>query len=163
MAYEPNNIQNEMAYFYAVVKNMDLNDNIKRAKVCEHEAPFEEGICDYFSDVSIMDKQLSETSLLSWIEFIENEKLHTAIKSLKTEDQILISQVVNEGKTWQELASMYEIDQSNVRKRFNKIIRILKNLLFKKIIFMFDKFCAKMQPQKHSLISRRVNLHNLSF
>lgn len=132
MAYEPNNIQNEMAYFYAVVKNMDLNDNIKRAKICEHEAPFEEGICDYFSDVSIMDKQLSETSLLSWIEFIENEKLHTAIKSLKTEDQILISQVVNKGKTWQELASMYEIDQSNVRKRFNKIIRILKNLLFKK-------------------------------
>ena len=132
MAYEPNNIQNEMAYFYAVVKNMDLNDNIKRAKVCEHEAPFEEGICDCFSDVSIMDKQLSETSLLSWIEFIENEKLHTAIKSLKTEDQILISQVVNEGKTWQELASTYKIDQSNVRKRFNKIIRILKNLLFKK-------------------------------
>ncbi len=38
MAYEPNNIQNEMAYFYAVVKNMDLNDNIKRAKICEHEA-----------------------------------------------------------------------------------------------------------------------------
>ncbi len=79
-----------------------------------------------------MDKQLSETSLLSWIEFIENEKLHTAIKSLKTEDQILISQVVSECKTWQELASMYEIDQSNVRKHFNKIIRILKNLLFKK-------------------------------
>ena len=132
MAYEPNNIQNEMAYFYAVVKNMDLSDNLKRAKICEHEVPFEEGISDYLSDVSIMDKQLSETSLLSWIEFIENEKLHTAIKSLKTEDLILISQVVNEGKTWQELASMYEIDQSNVRKHFNKIIRILKNLLFKK-------------------------------
>ncbi len=125
-------IKNEIAYFYKVIKNMDSKDNIKNSKIREHEISLQEIVYDNFSDDFDVDKRLFGKHLLSLIEFIENEKLHTAIKSLKTEDQILISQVVNEGKTWQELASMYEIDQSNVRKRFNKIIRILKNLLFKK-------------------------------
>lgn len=31
------NIKNELAYFYAVVKNMDLDNNVKQAKINKHE------------------------------------------------------------------------------------------------------------------------------
>ncbi|MBQ6144046.1 MAG: sigma-70 family RNA polymerase sigma factor [Clostridia bacterium] len=126
------NIKNELDYFYAVVKNMDLNDRIKQSKINKHEIPLEENIYDHFLDLNNMDKQLSKTNLLNWIEFIENQRLYRAIKSLEIEDQILISHVMNECKTWQELAETYGITQANVKNRFNKIIRILKVLLFKK-------------------------------
>ena len=61
-----------------------------------------------------------------------NEKLHKAIKNLSIEDQIFISYIVRECKTQQELASKYGINQSSVRNKFNKILRILKNSIFRK-------------------------------
>ncbi len=53
-----------------------------------------------------MDKQLFQTSLLGWIELIENGSLHKALKSLKIEDQIFISYIVKECKTQRELAQI---------------------------------------------------------
>ena len=87
---------------------------------------------DEFSNASDVDKQLFEKNLLGWIELVENENLHKALKSLKIEDQIFISYIVKECKTQQELASKYGINQSSVKNRFSKILRILKNLLSKK-------------------------------
>lgn len=89
-------------------------------------------IYDAFSNEFDVDKQLFQTSLLGWIELIENESLHKALKSLKIEDQIFISYIVKECKTQQELASKYGINQSSVKNRFGKILRILKNLMSKK-------------------------------
>ena len=79
-----------------------------------------------------MDKLLFKNSLLGWIELIENERLHKAVKSLSIEDQIFISYIVKECKTQQELASKYGINQSSIKNRFDKILRILKNLMSKK-------------------------------
>lgn len=133
MGNRPKDIQNEIAYFYAVVKNMDLNDSIKQSKIRSHEISLDETIYDRFSnlDLNDMDKQLSDTDLFSWIELIENEKLHKAIKGLNIEDQILISYVIKENRSWQELAVTYGISQTNIKNRFNKILRILKILLSK--------------------------------
>ena len=133
MGNRPKDIQNEIAYFYAVVKNMDLNDSIKQSKIRSHEISLDETIYDRFSnlDLNDMDKQLSDTDLFSWIELIENEKLHKAIKSLNIEDQILISYVIKENRSWQELAVTYGISRTNIKNRFNKILRILKILLSK--------------------------------
>ena len=36
------NIKNELAYFYKVIKNMDIKDNIKQSKINEHETPLDE-------------------------------------------------------------------------------------------------------------------------
>lgn len=132
MANKPNGIKNETAYFYAVVNRMDKDDDIKAAKIQDHEILVKEVIYNNFSDPTDMEYQLFQSGLLGWIELIENEKLYNAIKDLKMEDQILISHVIKECKTWQELAFDYGITQANVKNRFNKIIRILKTLLFKK-------------------------------
>ncbi len=125
-------IKNEIAYFYKVIKNMDSKDNIKNSKIREHEISLQEIVYDNFSDDFYLDKQLFEKNLLGWIELVENKNLHKALKSLKIEDQIFISYIVKECKTQQELASKYGINQSSVKNRFSKILRILKNLLSKK-------------------------------
>ena len=44
MGKHPNNIENEITYFYAVVKNMDLKDSITQSKIRKHEVSFEENI-----------------------------------------------------------------------------------------------------------------------
>ena len=125
-------IKSEMAYFYTVIKNMDKTDSIKNSKIQEHEVSIEDVIYDKESENIDIEKQAFEENLLGWIELIENEKLHKAIKNLSIEDQIFISYIVRECKTQQELASKYGINQSSVRNKFNKILRILKNSIFRK-------------------------------
>ena len=51
------NIKNELAYFYKVIKNMDIKENIKQSKINEHEMPFDEILYDQFSVGENMDKQ----------------------------------------------------------------------------------------------------------
>ena len=125
-------IKSEMAYFYTVIKNMDKKDSIKNSKIQEHEVSIEDVLYDKESENLDIENQAFEKNLLGWIELIENEKLHKAIKNLSIEDQIFISYIVRECKTQQELASKYGINQSSVRNKFNKILRILKNSIFRK-------------------------------
>ena len=98
-----NDIKNELAYFYTIIKNMDIKDSIKNSKVKEHEISLEEVIYDNCSDDFDVDKQVAEQSLLGWIELIENKNLHKAVKSLSIEDQIFISYIVKECRTQREL------------------------------------------------------------
>ena len=123
MGNRPDNIKNELAYFYKVIKNMDLYDDTKKLKIQKYEIPIEEVIYDEFSNTSDMDKQLFQTSLLGWIELVENENLHKALKSLKIEDQIFISYIVKECKTQRELAKIYGIAQKNICKKFERLIK----------------------------------------
>ena len=129
MGNRHDNIKNELAYFYKVIKNMDLQDSIKRSKIHEHEISIKEIVYDKFSDEYDLDKQLLQTNLLGWIELIENEKLHKAIKSLKIEDQIFVSYIVKTCKTQQELAKTYDVTQQYVSKRFNRILKKLRKLM----------------------------------
>jgi DNA-directed RNA polymerase specialized sigma subunit len=129
MGNRPDNIKNELAYFYKVIKNMDLQDSIKRSKIHKHEISIKEIVYDKFSDEYDLDKQLLQTNLLGWIELIENEKLHKAIKSLKIEDQIFVSYIVKTCKTQQELAKTYDVTQQYVSKRFNRILKKLRKLM----------------------------------
>ena len=125
-------IKNEIAYFYKVIKNMDSKDNIKNSKIREHEISLQEIVYDNFLDDFYLDKQLFEKNLLGWIELVENENLHKALKSLKIEDQIFISYIVKECKTQRELAKIYHVDHRTVGRRFQKILNIIKKFLFKK-------------------------------
>lgn len=125
-------IKNEIAYFYKVIKNMDSKDNIKNLKIREREISLQEIVYDNFSDNFDVDKQLFEKNLLGWIELVENENLHKALKSLKIEDQIFISYIVKECKTQRELAQIYKVDHRTVGRRFQKILNIIKKFLFKK-------------------------------
>ncbi len=132
MGNRPDNIKNELAYFYKVIKNMDSYDDTKKSKIQIHEIPIEEVIYDEFLDISDMDKLLFKNSLLGWIELIENEKLHKALKSLKIEDQIFISYIVKECKTQRELAQIYNVDHKTVGRKIVKILNIIRKFLLKK-------------------------------
>ena len=122
MGNHDNKIKNELAYFYAVVQNMDLNDSIKQSKINEHEILLEESIYDYLNN---MDKQLYETNSLEWIELIENDNLRDAICGLNEEEKMLLNYVFYERRTQSEIAEIYDVTHQNVSK---KIIRILKKI-----------------------------------
>lgn len=129
MGNHHDNIKNKIAYFHKVIKNMDLKDSIKKSKIQKHEISIEEVMYDESSNMSDVDKQLLQINLLGWIELIENEKLHKAIKSLKIEDQIFVSYIVKTCKTQQELAKTYDVTQQYVSKRFNRILKKLRKLM----------------------------------
>lgn len=122
-------IKSEMAYFYTVIKNMDKKDSIKNSKIQEHEVSIEDVLYDKESENTDIEKQAFKENLLGWIELIENEKLHKAIKNLSIEDQIFISYIVKECKTQRELAEVYKMAQQNVSKKFSKIIEKLRKIL----------------------------------
>ena len=104
-------IKNELTYFYKVIKNMDIKDNIKQSKINECETPLDEILYDQLSVGENMDKHLEEQNLLGWIELIENQKLYEAVKSLSIEEQIFISYIVKEGRTQRELSRIYGVAQ----------------------------------------------------
>ena len=120
------NIKNELAYFYKVIKNMNIEDNIKQSKINEHEMPINEILYDQFSAGENMDKHLEERNLLGWIELIENPKLYEAVKNLPLEGQIFISYIVKESRTQTELSLKYEVTQPAICQRFNKLRKILR-------------------------------------
>ena len=120
------NIKNEIVYFYTVIKNMDMKDSIKKSKVNEYEIPLEEIIYDNFSNDFDVDKQCQDKNLLGWIELIENENLHKAVKSLSVEDQIFISYIVKECRTQRDLAQIYRVNQRTIGRKFEKILNKIK-------------------------------------
>ena len=61
------NIKNELAYFYKVIKNLDIKDSIKQSKINGHETPLDEILYNQVSVGENMDKHLEERNLLGWI------------------------------------------------------------------------------------------------
>ena len=122
-------IKSEMAYFYTVIKNMDKKDSIKNSKIQEHEVSIEDVLYDKELENADIENQAFEKNLLGWIELIENENLHSAIRNLSIEDQIFISYIVKECKTQRELEDKYKIAHQNISKRFSKIIEKLRKIL----------------------------------
>ena len=120
------NIKNEIAYFYTVIKNMDMKDSIKKSRVNEHEIPLEDIIYDDFSNDFDVDKQCQDKNLLGWMELIENENLHKAVKSLSVEDQIFISYIVKECRTQRDLAQIYKVNQRTIGRKFEKILNKIR-------------------------------------
>ena len=126
------NIKNELAYFYKVIKNLDIKDSIKQSKINEYETPLDEILYNQFSVDENLDKHLEEQNLLGWIELIENQKLYEAVKNLSIEDQIFISYIVKEGRTQREMENIYKVAHRNIGRKFNNIIKELGCALCKR-------------------------------
>ena len=122
-------INDEISYFNVVVKNMNLKDRIKLSKIKEHEVTLESEVYENMTDSLDIDEKISSDTLIGWIDLIENEKLHKAVKSLPVEDQIFISYIVKERRTQRELEKIYNISHQNIGKRFSKIINKLQQKL----------------------------------
>ena len=122
-------INDEISYFNVVVKNMNLKDRMKLSKIKEREVTLESEVYENMPDNFDLDEKISDDTLTGWIDLIENEKLHKAVKSLPVEDQIFISYIVKERRTQRELAQEYNISQVAICKKFNAIInKIKKNI-----------------------------------
>ena len=125
-------INDEISYFNTVVKNTNVKDRIKLAKIKEHEIQLESEVYENMSDNFDLDEKISDDTLTGWIDLIENEKLHKAVKSLPVEDQIFISYIVKERRTQVELSNMYSVSQKTISKKFSKITNSLKDNICEK-------------------------------
>ena len=121
-------IKNEIAYFYKVIKNMDMKESIKLSKIKDNEV-----LTDIIQDVySISDEYFCENSLLDWIELIENPNLHKAIKSLSIKEQTLLSYIFYKEKTQSEVAKIYNMSQSAISQKLNSIMYKIRLFILKK-------------------------------
>ena len=125
-------INDEISYFNVVVKNMNAKDRIKLSKIKEHEVHLESEVYENMSDNFDLDEKISSDTLIGWIDLIENEKLHKAVKSLPVEDQIFISYIVKGRRTQQEVSNIYSVSQKTISKKFSKIINQLKENFYLK-------------------------------
>ena len=126
------NINDELSYFNAVIKNMNTDDLRRKNRINKKEISIESEKVENMPDNFDIDEKISDDTLTGWIELIENEKLHKAVKSLPVEDQIFISYIVKERRTQRELEKIYNIDHSVICRRFRKIIKNIKEIYSKK-------------------------------
>lgn len=124
------NIKDEMAYFNKVKKNMDCKEKIKQSEIEKNEISIEDQpICNNFIDNFDLDKELASRNLLGWIDMIEDQKLHAAVKSLPIEDQTLLSYIFEKEMTQRDLEKIYNLDQSVICRRYNKTIKFIKEFV----------------------------------
>lgn len=123
------NINDELSYFNAVIKNMNTDDLRRKNRINKKEISIESEKVENMPDNFDIDEKISDDTLTGWIELIENEKLHKAVKSLPVEDQIFISYIVKERRTQREISYIYNTTQQNICKRFNRILNKIKKIL----------------------------------
>ena len=130
MRAKNNHIKNRDAYFKTVLKNMKLKENIRRIEIEDNEIFVEDpSICsDFLADFDL-DKELTDLDLLAWIDMIEDQTLHAAVKNLSLDEQTLLSYIFEKGVTQRDLAKIYKIRQQSICERIDKIINKLKNNL----------------------------------
>lgn len=122
-------INDKISCFSIVVRNMNMDDLRRQIRVSKREISLESEVYENMPDEFDLDEKISDDTLTGWIDLIENEKLHKAVKSLPEEDQIFISYIVKERWTQRELEKIYNISHQNIGKRFSKIINKLKQKL----------------------------------
>ena len=123
-------IKNRDAYFKTVLKNMNLKENIKQSEMEDNEIFVEDpSICSDFLDNFDLDKELAGRNLLGWIDMIEDQKLHAAVKSLPIEEQTLLSYIFEKEMTQRELEKIYKMKHQSICERIDKIINKLKSNL----------------------------------
>ena len=120
-------IKNRDAYFKTVLKNMNLKENIKQSEMEDNEIFAEDpSICSDFLDNFDLDKELADRNLLGWIDMIEDQKLHAAVKSLPIEEQTLLSYIFEKEMTQRELAKIYNLSHRAIGKKSKILIDKLK-------------------------------------
>ncbi len=122
------NIKDEMAYFNKVKKNMDCKEKIKQSEIENNEIFVEDpAICSDFIGKFDLDKELADRNLLGWIDMIEDQKLHAAVKSLPIEEQALLSYIFEKEKTQCELAEIYKVSQPAINLKLKTLIKTIKD------------------------------------
>ena len=125
-------IKNEIAYFKKVVENMNLDDIEKEKKHNENNIHYEEFLDENSSQVFQIIAESKYKGNLHWIDLIQNEKLYKAIECLSDEERYFITLLFYENRTQKKLAEIYQLKESTVFYKINKIIRKIKKYMFDK-------------------------------
>lgn len=125
-------VKNEMAYFKKVVRNMDLDDIKSEKKHTNNDIHYEEFLDENSTDIFQIMTESKYKGSLSWIDLIQNEKLHRAIEKLTEEEKYLITLLFYENRTQKELSKLYEVHESTMFYKINKIIRKIKRYMLKR-------------------------------
>ena len=119
-------IQNKKAYFETIVNNMNIDDFRRQIRIYDKECQLEKEMYEKIGDKFDVEEEMADTTLIGWIELIENEALCEAVKGLPMGDQIFISYIFKENKNQRELAKIYNISQVAISKKFNAIMDKIK-------------------------------------
>lgn len=111
---------------------MDLDDIKNEKKHTDNNIHYEEFLDENSTDIFQIMTESKYKGSLSWIDLIQNEKLHRAIEKLTEEEKFLITLLFYENRTQKELSKLYEVHESTMFYKINKIIRKIK-------IYMFNK------------------------
>lgn len=76
-----------------------------------------------------LEEMLCNTSLLAWIDYIDNPRLYEGIRSLTKNQQIFVTLRFRLCYTQEEIAGVYRITQQNASRREDRIIKKLKKFL----------------------------------
>lgn len=125
-------VKDKIAYFNRVVKNMDLDDIKREKKHTDNNIHYEEFLDENSTDIFQIMTENKYKGSLSWIDLIQNEKLHRAIEKLSEEEKYFITLLFYENRTQKELADFYNVKQPAIHHRINKITRKIKFYLSKR-------------------------------
>lgn len=103
---------------------MDLDDIKREKKHNDNDVHYEEFLDENSIDIFQIMTESKYKGSMRWIDLIQNEKLHRAIEKLTEEEKYLITLLFYENRTQKELSKLYEVHESTMFCKINKIIKI---------------------------------------
>lgn len=82
----------------------------------------------FLHSFSVEDKHF-ELDRFGWIEQIENKSLYQAIKALSEMEKEILTELLYDGFTQEEIAQNFGRNQSSISRRIARLKKILKNFL----------------------------------
>lgn len=122
-----------IAYYRKVVRNSMINEFRQNANAGNHIVSVGDDLYSLTNGVkendNTIERQIEAKSPEDWLMFIENPKLHEALKHLSTDQLELLFLLDVKGYTQMELAAFYGIKHQSLSDRLQKIYKKIKNYL----------------------------------
>ena len=84
----------------------------------------------YEKAITVTDTYHETKTRFTWVDEIQNERLHAGLEKLSDEELQLVTLYFHEKHSTVELSKVYGIAQQNISKRILKITKFLKNFDF---------------------------------
>ncbi len=129
---EKKEISNIAAYCGKMLANMKKNEYRANDNQAKHTTPtgiYFDGYTTKVSNETDMEYLISGQTAEDWLRFIENERLHYALISLKSEDLEFIFTFYLYGFTERQMAEHLGVNRNAVHKRKNRILSKMKKYL----------------------------------
>ncbi len=124
-------IKNPEAYFSRMIQNLDKNEYRANDNFYNHVSSIGDGgdlQQEYMKskaaseqDAHSIERQIGEASVENWLMFMENERLHSALSSLPTDDLEFLLELAKYRFEKASYAKEYSVTQQAVSKRYHRL------------------------------------------